>query len=74
MTEERKNLRYLERVGAMQRALADDHQNVKDSLRHTERLKERAHANFEIIDGENREEQGASERQLRQMEELLNQM
>ena len=56
MTEERKNLRYLERVGAMQRALADDHQNVKDSLRHTERLKERAHANFEIIDGENREE------------------
>lgn len=51
--DERKNLRYLDRVGAMQRALIEDHQSVADSLKQTERLKERAKKNFDIIDKEN---------------------
>ncbi len=55
-SDERKNLRYLERVGAMQRALIEDHQSVSDSLKQTERLKERAKKNFDIIDKENQEE------------------
>lgn len=54
--DERKNLRYLERVGAMQRALFEDHQSVGDALKQTERLKERAKKNFDIIDKENQDE------------------
>jgi len=45
----------------MQRALAEDHQSVADSLKQTERLKERAKKNFDIIDKENQEEQAAVE-------------
>jgi len=59
ISEEKKSLRYLDRVGAMQRALVEDHQTVKDTMRHTERLRERAEENFEIIDKENRDEQAA---------------
>lgn len=62
--EERKNLKFLDRASAMQRALAEDHGSVKDSLRHTEHLKERARENFEIIERENRQEQDDVERQL----------
>ena len=39
---EKKNLRFLERVGAMQKALVEDSETVKESLRHADRLKERA--------------------------------
>lgn len=42
MHEEKKTLKYLDRANAMQKTLVDDHQGVKDSLRHTDRLKERA--------------------------------
>jgi hypothetical protein len=54
--EERKNLKYLDRVNAMQKALVEDHQAVKEALRHNERLKERAQENFKIIERENLEE------------------
>jgi hypothetical protein len=64
----------MDRAGAMQRALVEDHVNVKDSLRHTERLKERARENFEIIERENQEETQAVERQIRDMEALLMKM
>ena len=56
IADEKKSLRYLDRVGAMQKALVDDHEAVKNALKHTERLKERAKSNFEIIEKENFEE------------------
>lgn len=40
----------------MQRALFEDHQSVGDALKQTERLKERAKKNFDIIDKENQDE------------------
>ena len=54
--DESRHLRYLARVSHMQRALLEDSEHVKSSLRHTERLKERAQRNFEVIDQENLEE------------------
>lgn len=51
----------MDRVTAMQRALTDDNETVKDSLRITDKLMERAKVNFEIIDKENKEEQSAVE-------------
>ena len=42
MQEESKHLRYLQRVSLMQRSLIEDSEHVKASLRHTERLRERA--------------------------------
>ena len=40
----------------MQKTLQEDYQNVKDSLEMTEKLKQRAAANFEAVDKENMEE------------------
>jgi len=40
----------------MQKTLAEDFQNVKDSLGQTDKLKQRSIANFEAVDKENTEE------------------
>jgi hypothetical protein len=40
----------------MQKNLAEDFQQVRDSLDQTERLKQRAQANFEAVDKENGDE------------------
>jgi len=56
VADERKHLRYLDRLSAMQRALCDDSEVVRDSLQKTQRLSERARDNFEIIERENQEE------------------
>lgn len=42
MADEKKNLRFLERVGGMQKALVEDSETVTESLRHADRLRERA--------------------------------
>jgi peptidoglycan hydrolase CwlO-like protein len=72
--EESKNLRYLQRVSLMQRSLLEDSEHVKASLRHTERLRERAQKNFEVIDQENREETQAVESQIGEMQRAIEDM
>lgn len=56
MNEENRNVRQLDKVEHMQKTLAEDFQNVKDSLDQSEKLKQRAIANFDTIDRENQEE------------------
>lgn len=46
----------MEQVTGMQAALTDDNLAVKDSMRITDKLSERARVNFEIIEKENKEE------------------
>jgi esterase/lipase len=55
----------------MQRSLLEDSEQVKASLRHTERLRERAQRNFEVIDRENAEETSAVEAQIAEMERAI---
>ena len=55
----------------MQKNLAEDFQNVKLSLEQTDKLKERAVANFETIDRENQEEKKKLETQVKQLESTL---
>ena len=74
MQEESKHLRYLQRVSLMQRSLMEDSEHVKASLRHTERLRERAQKNFEVIDQENREETTAYESQIIEMQRAIEEM
>jgi peptidoglycan hydrolase CwlO-like protein len=64
-------LRYVQRVSLMQRSLLEDSEQVKASLRHTERLRERAQRNFEVIDRENAEETSAVEAQITEMERAI---
>jgi hypothetical protein len=47
INDENRNIRQLEKVEHMQKTLVEDFQNVKESLEQTDRLKERAAANFE---------------------------
>lgn len=47
---------------------------MKSSLRHTERLRERAQKNFEVIDQENREETTAVEAQIVEMQRAIEEM
>ena len=56
INEENRNLRQLDKVEHMQKTLAEDYQNVKDSLDQTDKLKTRAQANFDAIEKENTEE------------------
>lgn len=70
-TEERRNLRQLDKVEQMQKGLAEDAQQARDSLTQTERLKQRAQANFEAADKENAEEKRKHEQQVAQLEQLL---
>ena len=46
----------MDKVEHMQKTLAEDYQNVKDSLDLTDKLKTRAQANFDAIEKENTEE------------------
>ena len=55
----------------MQRSLLEDSEQVKASLRPTERLRERAQRNFEVIDRENAEETSAVEAQIAEMERAI---
>jgi hypothetical protein len=52
----------------------EDSEHVKASLRHTERLRERAQKNFEVIDSENREETTAVESQIIDMQRAIEEM
>ncbi len=58
----------------MQRSLMEDSEHVKASLRHTERLRERAQKNFEVIDAENAEETQAVETQIGEMQRAIEQI
>jgi hypothetical protein len=49
----------------------EDSEHVKASLRHTERLRERAQRNFEVIEGENGEETRAVEAQIGEMQRAI---
>ena len=64
-------MRYLQRVSLMQRSLLEDSEHVKASLRHTERLRERAQRNFEVIEGEYAEETRAVEAQIGEMQRAI---
>lgn len=55
----------------MQKNLAEDFQQVRDSLDQTERLKQRAQANFEAVEKENFEDKKKYEQQITQLEQLL---
>lgn len=56
VADENRNIRQLEKVEHMQKTLAEDFLNVKDSLDATDKLKQRAQANFDAIEKENQEE------------------
>jgi hypothetical protein len=57
VTEENRNLRQLDKLEHMQKGLSEDFTNVKESLEMTDKLKQRAIANFDAIERENLEEQ-----------------
>ena len=52
MKEENRSLRQLDKVEHMQRNLAEDYTNVKESLEQTDKLKKRAIDNFETVENE----------------------
>ena len=74
MAEEQRNMRQLEKVEHMHKALAEDTQTGKQSLEQIERMKERTNANFELMEKENQEERKKLEGQLKQLEGTFQQM
>lgn len=56
INDENRNLRQLDKLEYMQKSLAEDCTNVKDSVEATDKLRQRAVSNFDAIDKENQDE------------------
>lgn len=71
IADENRNLRQLDKVDHLHKALAEDFTALKDSLDSTQRLQTRAQENFSAVEKENQEELRKYELQMTQLEETL---
>ena len=72
ITDENRNMRQLDKIEHMQKALAEDFTSVKASLEATDKLKQRASQNFEAIDKENIDDKKKLESAIQALEKTLN--